>query len=213
MADFPPSPFSHSSSPLKTRHLHKVLWRSWRLHRRFARPRQLPPPRVPLRSASPLSALTLQHLLTLFSPDNYAEAMPPPIVSQIITSTGSIMGPSSFLYAPSLALLPSHLMDGTQGTDRLRRLAFNCRYLNGGLKKLGFIVFGHRDSPIGAFPSPLSIFDLVADCRYSTNARVRAWKVWSLQSPHARATQNHVRPILLLLLPLTILTVRTTPAS
>lgn len=80
--------------------------------------------------------------------DNYAEAMPPPIVSQIITSTGSIMGPAAFQYVPSLASLPSHLMDGEQGTDRLRRLAFNCRYLNGGLKKLGFIVFGHRDSPI-----------------------------------------------------------------
>lgn len=80
--------------------------------------------------------------------ENYAEAMPPPIVSQIITSTGSIMGPEAFEYVPSLATLPLHLMDGVQGRDRLQRLAFNCRYLSGGLKKLGFIVYGHRDSPI-----------------------------------------------------------------
>ncbi|KAM0746045.1 PLP-dependent transferase [Meredithblackwellia eburnea MCA 4105] len=80
--------------------------------------------------------------------ENYAEAMPPPVVSQIITSTGSIMGPEAFTYVPSLASLPAHLMDGTQGRDRLRRLAFNCRYLSGGLRKLGFIVYGHRDSPI-----------------------------------------------------------------
>lgn len=39
-------------------------------------------------------------------------------------------------------------MDGSEGRDRLQRLAFNCRYLSKGLKKLGFIVYGHQDSPI-----------------------------------------------------------------
>lgn len=58
------------------------------------------------------------------------------------------MGPEAALYVPSLATLPAHLMDGVEGRDRLRRLAFNCRYFSGGLKKLGFIVYGHRDSPI-----------------------------------------------------------------
>ncbi|SCZ97251.1 BZ3500_MvSof-1268-A1-R1_Chr4-2g07088 [Microbotryum saponariae] len=79
---------------------------------------------------------------------NYAEAMAPPVLSQIVTSMGSIMGPAALAYVPALAKLPTHLMDGREGQDRLRRLAFNCRYLSGGLKKLGFIVYGHRDSPI-----------------------------------------------------------------
>jgi serine palmitoyltransferase len=36
-------------------------------------------------------------------------------------------------------------MDGEEG---LQRLAFNSRYLRLGLKRLGFIVYGHDDSPI-----------------------------------------------------------------
>lgn len=79
---------------------------------------------------------------------NYAEAMSPPVITQIVTSMGSIMGPSAISIVPSLASLPPHLMDGSEGRDRLRRLAFNCRYLSGGLKKLGFIIYGHQDSPI-----------------------------------------------------------------
>lgn len=39
------------------------------------------------------------------------------------------------------------IMDGV-GEERLRRLAFNARYLSAGLKKLGFIVYGHKDSPV-----------------------------------------------------------------
>jgi len=35
-----------------------------------------------------------------------------------------------------------------QGEERLQRLAFNSRYLRLGLKRLGFIVYGHDDSPI-----------------------------------------------------------------
>lgn len=78
----------------------------------------------------------------------YAEAMSPAVVSQIITSTASIMGPSSLSFVPSLATLPAHLIDGSAGKDRLRRLAFNCRYLHSGLRRLGFIVYGSHDSPI-----------------------------------------------------------------
>ncbi|KAL4880109.1 pyridoxal phosphate-dependent transferase [Aspergillus karnatakaensis] len=35
-----------------------------------------------------------------------------------------------------------------QGLERVQRLAFNSRYLRLGLKRLGFIVYGHDDSPI-----------------------------------------------------------------
>ncbi|KAI5295862.1 serine palmitoyltransferase component [Ascosphaera pollenicola] len=35
-----------------------------------------------------------------------------------------------------------------EGEERLQRLAFNSRYLRLGLKRLGFIVYGHDDSPV-----------------------------------------------------------------
>jgi len=79
---------------------------------------------------------------------NYAEAMSPPILAQIVTSMGSIMGPSAVSIVPALSKLPAHVMDGRDGQDRLRRLAFNARYLSHGLKRLGFIIYGHEDSPI-----------------------------------------------------------------
>lgn len=50
--------------------------------------------------------------------------------------------------------LPPHLRNGTEGKDRLQRLAFNSRYLSRGLKKLGFITYGHDDTPI----VPLLVF-------------------------------------------------------
>jgi serine palmitoyltransferase len=105
----------------------------------------------------------------------YAEAMSPPVLTQVISSMASIMGVSAdsklngstntslVQYpgpAPSSALpgwmdLPATLKDGTEGRMRLRRLAFNSRYLSRGLTKLGFITYGHDDSPI----VPLMLFN------------------------------------------------------
>ncbi|KIR25132.1 serine palmitoyltransferase [Cryptococcus deuterogattii 99/473] len=112
----------------------------------------------------------------------YAESVSPAILTQIIASMGSIMGiapplaappteddksdtwsiasrPAVYGPAPSSLLppwltLPPHLLNGTEGRERLRRIAFNSRYLASGLRKLGFIVYGNRDSPI----IPLLIF-------------------------------------------------------
>lgn len=122
----------------------------------------------------------------------YAEAISPPVITQIIASIASIMGvsppltaassspvhratlslhgsssdtdlpsmqlihepgpatygPAPACYLPSFMHLPPALLNGTEGRERLRRLAFNSRYLSSGLRKLGFIVSGHRDSPI-----------------------------------------------------------------
>ncbi|KAL7414894.1 pyridoxal phosphate-dependent transferase [Mrakia frigida] len=108
----------------------------------------------------------------------YAESISPAVLTQIIAALGSIMGvspplalpppdsPSDHLSlsgpltshpvygpAPATALpawlnLPPALLNGTEGRERLRRLAFNARYLSTGLRKMGFIVWGHRDSPI-----------------------------------------------------------------
>jgi len=106
----------------------------------------------------------------------YAESMAPPLLAQITASMSSIMGvapplatpaeedketdnrsiisrPTAYGPAPATLLpnwlsLPTHLLNGTEGRERLRRLAFNSRYFATGLRKLGFIVYGHRDSPI-----------------------------------------------------------------
>lgn len=47
----------------------------------------------------------------------------------------------------SLRIISGDLVPG-QGEERLQRIAFNSRYLRLGLKRLGFIIYGHDDSPI-----------------------------------------------------------------
>ncbi|KAF7977904.1 hypothetical protein HWV62_2466 [Athelia sp. TMB] len=109
----------------------------------------------------------------------YAEGMAPPVLAQVVSSMASIMGvapapaASSKGATPALALqptgpgrapadalpawmkLPPAQLDGSEGRERLRRLAFNSRYLSRGLRKLGFIVYGHAGSPI----VPLLVFN------------------------------------------------------
>jgi serine palmitoyltransferase len=60
------------------------------------------------------------------------ESATPSVLMQILTS---------------LKMITGELVPG-QGEERLQRLAFNSRYLRLGLKRLGFITFGHDDSPI-----------------------------------------------------------------
>ncbi|KZP24590.1 PLP-dependent transferase [Athelia psychrophila] len=106
----------------------------------------------------------------------YAEAMAPPVLAQVVSSMASIMGvapahtststlqpahrephpaaaPASAL--PAWMALPPAQRDGSEGHERLRRLAFNSRYMARALKKLGFITYGHPSSPI----VPLLIFN------------------------------------------------------
>ncbi|KAG6888443.1 hypothetical protein C0995_008261 [Termitomyces sp. Mi166 len=123
----------------------------------------------------------------------YAEAMTPPVLTQIIASMASIMGiaipntpvnnsPAAIMQyqlelrgvkpvhpgpAPPSALppwltLPTPLASGAEGRERLRRLAFNSRYLHRGLKKLGFITYGHHSSPI----VPLLLFNPGKMCMF-----------------------------------------------
>lgn len=61
----------------------------------------------------------------------FSESMSPIVVSQIISSINMILDETQ-----------------NEGQIRLQRLAFNSRYLRLGLKRLGFIVYGHDDSPI-----------------------------------------------------------------
>ena len=95
----------------------------------------------------------------------YAESITPPVITQIMASMASIMGvsppTSSALEVaehhpgpvhpsqlPTWMDLPLSSRDGSEGRMRLRRIAFNARYLSRGLAKLGFITYGHTDSPI-----------------------------------------------------------------
>ncbi|KAH8112247.1 pyridoxal phosphate-dependent transferase [Phellopilus nigrolimitatus] len=112
----------------------------------------------------------------------YAEAIAPPVLTQILASMASIMGvsapippsttdlstyvhpgPAPATCLPSWLNLPPHLLDGSEGRLRLRRLAFNARYLSRGLNKLGFITYGHVDSPI----VPLLLFNPGKMCVFS----------------------------------------------
>ncbi|KKZ61686.1 serine palmitoyltransferase [[Emmonsia] crescens] len=69
----------------------------------------------------------------------YGESPTPPVIAQITTS---------------LRIISGEIVPG-EGEERLQRLAFNSRYLRLGLKRLGFIVYGHDDSPI----IPLLLFN------------------------------------------------------
>lgn len=113
----------------------------------------------------------------------YAEAMTPPVLMQVVASMASIMGicePTSLSQSsssstlrlangpaddylgpaprnmlPSWVNLPLYLSSGTEGRSRIQRLGFNSRYLHLGLRKLGFITYGHTCSPI----VPLLLFN------------------------------------------------------
>lgn len=127
----------------------------------------------------------------------YAESMSPAVLTQVIASTASIMGisvsndkqltprtaadlarsdadpypgcvPSSQL--PAWIPLTPSMVDGSDGRNRLRRLAFNSRYLNRGLRKLGFITYGHVDSPV----VPLLLFHPGKMAVFSRMMRTRA---------------------------------------
>ncbi|KAJ9107764.1 hypothetical protein QFC20_003709 [Naganishia adeliensis] len=78
-----------------------------------------------------------------------ARDAPPPSSSGLAHTPGpAVYGPAPASVLPSWLHLSPSLLNGTEGRERLRRLAFNSRYLSGALRKMGFIVYGHRDSPI-----------------------------------------------------------------
>ncbi|TVY29914.1 Serine palmitoyltransferase [Lachnellula hyalina] len=62
----------------------------------------------------------------------YGESPTPPVLMQILSA---------------LKIINGDIVPG-QGEERLQRITFNSRYLRLGLKRLGFIVYGHDDSPI-----------------------------------------------------------------
>jgi serine palmitoyltransferase len=116
----------------------------------------------------------------------YAESIAPAVLTQIMASTASIMGvapstssglelaqhhpgPAYPSQLPAWMDLPLSSRDGSEGSMRLRRIAFNARYLSRGLAKLGFITYGHLDSPI----VPLLLFNPGKMCAFSRMMRAR----------------------------------------
>ncbi|GAA6042502.1 hypothetical protein JCM8097_003062 [Rhodosporidiobolus ruineniae] len=121
---------------------------------------------------------------------NYAEAMSPVVLAQIVSSMGSIMGPSAVDIVPALSTLPARTMSGEDGQDRLRRLAFAARYLSSALRKLGFIVYGHQDSPIVPLlifaPGKMGLFSRLMLERYKIVVVVVAYPATPLVSSRVR---------------------------
>ncbi|PIL29239.1 hypothetical protein GSI_09288 [Ganoderma sinense ZZ0214-1] len=89
-----------------------------------------------------------------------------PVISECDIIPGTV--PASAL--PVWMPLSSTMVDGSDGKVRLRRLAFNARFLNRGLRKLGFITYGHDDSPV----IPLLLFNPGKMAVFSRMMRTRA---------------------------------------
>ncbi|TVY43940.1 Serine palmitoyltransferase [Lachnellula occidentalis] len=72
---------------------------------------------------------TIQKLRATNAAMLYGESSAPPVLMQILSSLRQITSTAT-------------------GLERLQRITFNSRYLRLGLKRLGFIVYGHDDSPV-----------------------------------------------------------------
>lgn len=102
-----------------------------------------------------------------------AEAMSPIIIQQISTSLRSIA-----LEIP-----------GLDGVERVERLAFNSIYLHLGLKKLGFIIYGHDYSPI----IPLLLYNPAKMPAFSHEMLKRKIAVVIVAYPATPLVQSRVR--------------------
>lgn len=117
--------------------------------------------------------------------------MPPPVLQQIVASMASLMGPEAVEVIPSLAhTLAPRLRDGSEGRERLRRLAFNARFFSTGLRRLGFLCYGHQDSPVIPMlifnPGKLAVFSRLMLERHNIVVVVVAYPATPLVSGRAR---------------------------
>lgn len=98
----------------------------------------------------------------------YAESVSPPVAQQIFTSMKIILGeelssPTGFYKQRQLSTLASRKLSSassvglvdSDGETRLRQISQNATFFRTELKKLGFIVYGHDDSPV----IPLLLFN------------------------------------------------------
>jgi len=74
----------------------------------------------------------INHIRATSHSSAYASTLSPPVIQQVISSMKIIMGE-----------------DGTcEGQRRLLRLKSNCRYFRDKVQEMGFIIYGHDDSPV-----------------------------------------------------------------
>lgn len=103
----------------------------------------------------------------------FAEAMSPVVIQQISTSLRSIA-----LEIP-----------GLDGVERVERLAFNSIYLHLGLRKLGFIIYGHDYSPI----IPLLLYNPAKMSAFSHEMLMRKIAVVIVAYPATPLVKSRVR--------------------
>ncbi|CAH7668877.1 serine palmitoyltransferase, partial [Phakopsora pachyrhizi] len=119
------------------------------------------------------SKLLIDHLRRKSHSSVYAESLSPAVLTQITTSMKLIAGKDldDQSNASNNAENNKDHRSLGEGQIRLKRLAFNSRYLHAGLKKLGFIVPGDMDSPIVPLlvfqPGKLLLFSRLMLQRYS----------------------------------------------
>ncbi|XP_071520281.1 serine palmitoyltransferase 2 [Panulirus ornatus] len=78
------------------------------------------------------SKALINHLRVTSHAQTYAASMSPPVAEQILTSMSIIMG-----------------KDGSnEGRRRIQQLSRNVKYFRQRLRQMGFIVYGHDDSPV-----------------------------------------------------------------
>ncbi|KAK3334018.1 pyridoxal phosphate-dependent transferase [Cercophora scortea] len=101
------------------------------------------------------------------------ESTAPSVLMQILTS---------------LRIIAGEMAPG-QGEERLQRIAFNSRYVRLGLKRLGFIVSGHDDSPI----VPIMVYGPAKICAFSHEMLKRKISVVVVGYPATPLIQSRVR--------------------
>jgi 7-keto-8-aminopelargonate synthetase-like enzyme len=103
----------------------------------------------------------------------YAEAMPPPVLQQVISSMRMIMGE-----------------DGTnEGRIKLDALARNSSYFSRRLREMGFIVYGNEDSPV----VPLLLFHPAKIGAFSRECLARGIAVVVVSYPATPIITSRVR--------------------
>lgn len=141
----------------------------------------------------------------------YGETMAPPVIVQIMSTLATIMSvgndPCDLELLPNWMQFSPEFLAGVEGRRRLERLAFNARYLNHGLRKLGFIIWGSRDSPVVPLlifqPGKMTLFSLYMLHRELALPPSKRWQLldreWnctSLEHAHVVAhTPEGVQPI------------------
>ena len=144
--------------------------------------------------------------IRMFNHSNaYAETMAPPVMAQIVATLVTIMSagtdPTTRALIPSWMHFSEDFARGVEGQDRLRRLAFNARYLNHGLRKLGFMIWGSHDSPVIPIlifqPGKMKLFsDYMLDRQRALPPSERwamrdaEWNEYTLEHTHAEAETN-----------------------